>query len=92
MKFVYPALFHEEPDGTWAGGCPDLEGCTAAGETLEDAVDNCNEALRNWITAEMEEDDWYLPAATDPSELACAPGEAERNIAVNIRFFEGWDE
>ena len=27
---------------------PDLEQCEAIGETLEDAIENANEAARNW--------------------------------------------
>ncbi len=92
MKFVYPAIFHQNEDGTYSGTFPDLACCYADGDTLEEAVDNANEAARDWLTTEFEEDDWTLPPVTDTSELILAPGETVRNIAVNIRFYDGWDE
>ena len=74
MKFIYPAVFKKKTDGGYAAYFPDLEFCEASGETLDDAIDNANEAARTWITVELEED------------------EPIRNISVNIRFYEGWDE
>ena len=35
---------------------PDLEDCQAEGETLDDAIDNANEAAYNWIYVELTED------------------------------------
>ena len=45
MKFIYPAVFRKTEDGTYEGHFPDLECCYAKGDTLEDAVDNANEAV-----------------------------------------------
>ena len=73
MKFIYPAIFRKKEDGGYDAHFPDLECCEASGETLDDAIDNANEAARTWITVELED-------------------EIVRNISVNIRFYEGWDE
>ena len=70
---------------------PDLECCCAQGETLDEAIDNANEAAFNWISVELEEEG-HLPAITDAADLSLKEGEIVRNIAVNIRFTEGWDE
>ena len=48
MKFIYPAVFRKAEDGTYEGHFPDLECCYAKGDTLEDAVDNANEAAYDW--------------------------------------------
>ena len=44
MKFVYPAVFRKAEDGTYKGFFPDLACCYAEGDTLEEAVDNANDA------------------------------------------------
>ena len=63
-----------------------------AKETLDDAIDNANEAARTWITVELEEDEPILPHVSDPEDILLAEDELIRNISVNIRFYEGWDE
>ena len=34
-----------QSDEGWAVSCPDLPGCLSEGETLEDALENINEAI-----------------------------------------------
>ena len=92
MKFIYPAVFHKTEEGHYKGYFPDLECCYGEGETLDDAIDNANEAARTWITVELEEDEPILPHVSDPEDILLAEDELIRNISVNIRFYEGWDE
>lgn len=92
MKFVYPAVFRKTETGTYKGFFPDLECCYAEGDTLEEAVDNANEAARTWLSVELEDDDCQLPAITDALDMELEEGDVVRNIAVTIRFYEGWDE
>lgn len=91
MKFIYPAVFRKAEDGTYTGFFPDLECCYAKGDTLDDAIDNANEAAYNWISLELEEDG-ELPSISDESDMELEEGDIVRNISVNIRFYEGWDE
>ena len=91
MKFIYPAVFHKTEDGTFAGYFPDLEDCYAKGETLDDAIEAANEAAYNWISVELEEEG-ELPPISDHSDMDLKKGDIVRNISVNIRFYEGWDE
>ena len=46
----------------------------------------------NWITLELDEDDCQLPPVSDEDDLELQDGDIVRNISVNIRFYEGWDE
>lgn len=92
MKFIYPAVFRKNEDGGYHAFFPDLECCEASGETLDDAIDNANEAARTWISVELEEEDPDLPFVTDPEDIETQEGDEIRNISVNIRFYEGWDE
>ena len=53
MKFIYPAVFRKNEDGRYKAFFPDLACCEAEGDTLDDAIDNANEAAYNWIYAEV---------------------------------------
>lgn len=92
MKFMYPAVFRRREDGSWHGVFPDLACCEAAGDTLDEALDNAIEAARSWLEAELDDDDGALPGISDAGDLALSPGDIVRNISVNIRFYDGWDE
>ena len=92
MKFIYPAVFRRQENGGYHAFFPDLGCCEADGETLDDAIDNANEACRNWITVELEEEDPVFPYVSDISDIEVEEGDIVRNISVNIRFYEGWDE
>ncbi|GAA6491126.1 MAG TPA: type II toxin-antitoxin system HicB family antitoxin [Candidatus Bariatricus faecipullorum] len=92
MNFIYPAVFRKKEDGTYHGYFPDLECCEASGRTLDDAIDNANEAARNWISVELEEDEPLIPYVSDIEDIPVQEGDIVRNISVNIRFYEGWDE
>lgn len=91
MKFIYPAVFRKTENGYHAF-FPDLECCEASGDTLDDAIENANEACRNWITVELEEEEPNMPYVSDIEDIEIKGGDIVRNISVNIRFYEGWDE
>ena len=81
MKFIYPAVFRKKQDGGYHAWFPDLECCEASGETLDDAIDNANEACRNWITVELEEDTPYK-VIIDGVEA----GEMKTNLGGKLSF------
>lgn len=91
MKFIYPAIFRKTEKGTYLVFFPDLESCYGEGDTLEEAVEKANEAAYDWISLELSEDG-ELPSITDPEDFPLREGDIVRNISVNIRFYEGWDE
>jgi predicted RNase H-like HicB family nuclease len=55
----YVAIISKEPDSVWGVHFPDLPGCTSAGDTMEEAVENAGKALRLWA-----EDETDLPNAS----------------------------
>ena len=69
---------------------PDLAECYGEGETLDEAIEEANEAAYNWISLELDEDDCQLPPVSDEDDLELEDGDIVRNISVNIRFYEGW--
>ena len=95
MKFCYPAIFSPSSDGSIRVRFPDLEGCAVTGRDTDEAMDAAKEAEINWITLELDEGG-DLPPMSDPADLRAqvdaAAGETLRNVAVNIRFMEGYDE
>lgn len=92
MKFIYPAVFRKDDDGKFRGFFPDLECCNVEGDDLDDAMDKASDAAYNWIYAELTEDDMDLPAVSDEGDLNLQDGDIVRNILVNIRLYDGWDE
>ena len=50
MKFIYPAVFRKTDRGTYKGFFPDLAECYGEGETLDEAIEEANEAAYNWIS------------------------------------------
>lgn len=91
MKFIYPAVFRPTEDRKYNAFFPDLACCEAKGDTLDEAIENANEAACNWLSVELEEDG-HLPPVSDPADLELKEGEIIRNIAANIRLFDGYDE
>lgn len=92
MKFIYPAIFEKVSENEYKGRFPDLEDCYGSGETLMDAIEDARDAAFNWISVELEDPDGELPPVSDTQEIELKENECVRQISVNIRFFEGWDE
>lgn len=47
-----------EPDsetGDWAAWCPELPGCTSAGDTKEEALENIEEAIELYLQPDLIE-------------------------------------
>ncbi len=92
MKFIYPAVFSPTEDGRYRGYFPDLIGAEVTADTLEEAVDEANAAASDWITAELMEEDSFLPPVSEREDIFLEKGAVIRNICVTIRFHVGWDE
>ena len=60
----YIAIVSKEPGSAWGVHFPDLPGCTSAGSTMEEAVENAGKALRLWAEDESE-----LPKASTLDSL-----------------------
>ena len=92
MKFTDPAIIRKQDNGTWKAWLPDLACCEAVGDTLDDAIEEVNAAVYDWISLELSEDEADLPPVSDMDDLDTIEGDVTRNICVNIRLFDGWDE
>lgn len=91
MKFIYPAFpshRRQKIQRFFSGSC--LR--EAKGDTLDDAIENANAAAYDWIYTELMEFEGKLPPVSEESDLDLKEGDVVRNISVNIRFQDGWDE
>lgn len=72
----YVAIIEDAgPDHAVGVWFPDLPGCFAAGDTLDEALQNAPEALALWIET-MRADGQDIPHARTPSELKNDPSAA----------------
>ncbi len=53
----YPVVIHKDPDSDYGVTIPDLPGCFSAGETLEDALKNAQEAILTHIEGLLLDND-----------------------------------
>lgn len=60
-------LEHDIETGDWAAWCPELPGCTSAGETKTEALANIREAIELYL---------------EPSPLELAPGAITCEVLV----------
>lgn len=67
MKFIYPAIIHDDSDGLWAE-FPDLEYTSSTGLTLTELITNAQEAMELYILGALE-DGQSLPSASSIRNL-----------------------
>lgn len=54
MLFVYPAIFHQEEENSIWVEFPDLEGCNTFGESINNTIQNAQEALSGYLLTLIE--------------------------------------
>lgn len=68
MKYVYPAVFHAEPEGGYTISFPDIEGCLSQGETIQECCEMAEDALTLMLW-DMEENHISAPSPTPINEV-----------------------
>ncbi len=70
------AYVHRAEEGGWWAEVPALPGCLTQGETLDEVVDNLNDAIQGWLSVQTPEAlrekgirFTVLPEATPPVRL-----------------------
>jgi predicted RNase H-like HicB family nuclease len=51
----YPVAIHKDEDSCYGVSIPDIPGCFSAGETLDEAIDNTQEAISGHLEILAEE-------------------------------------
>lgn len=67
LRLKYPMEIVEDEEGGYFGQIPDLPGCIAQGETVEETVENLNSAKRAWMEVRLE-DGLEIPAPHEAVE------------------------
>jgi len=78
----YIAIVCKEPGSVWGVHFPDLLGCTSAGSTMQEAVENAGKALRLWA-----EDETELPKASTLDSLRKRPDVREDLAAGGMAVY-----
>ncbi|MEA5511970.1 type II toxin-antitoxin system HicB family antitoxin [Crocosphaera sp. UHCC 0190] len=66
LNLPYPITLYPASEGGYVAEIKDLQGCLTQGETLEETINNINEAKALWLeTAYDEGDQIPLPSHTE---------------------------
>lgn len=81
MIFNYPMIIHEE-DGFW-GEFPDIDGCNAQGDTLDEILEDARDALDLHILS-MLMDGESLNPPSNPKDILCDQNSFMTIITVDV--------
>ena len=76
----YPVLIECEP-GAAGVSFPDLPGCVAAAETIDQALLNAADVLRDWV-AVAEADGRHVPSPSALEDIDVPPGRALSSVLL----------
>jgi predicted RNase H-like HicB family nuclease len=54
IREYYINLFWSEPDGAWVADVPDLQSCSAFGDTPAEALSEVEQAIKAWLAVARE--------------------------------------
>ena len=74
MEYVYPAVFHENEDGSFTITYPDFPGCISEGKSLGNALYMAQSALTQWIEY-LSDKKQEMPKATMDVNIDISDGE-----------------
>lgn len=77
-NFYYPAVFQQEDIG-FSVAVPDLPGCFTQGDTIDEALEMCQEAIGLWLE-DLSENDY--PAASKPADIPIT----DNQFVMMVRF------
>jgi len=81
----YPIVIEPGTDATaWAVVLPDLPGCFSAGDTLEEALIQAEDAITGWIETALD-DGQAIPPPTRMEDLRTAHPEFEGRILALVK-------
>jgi predicted RNase H-like HicB family nuclease len=84
MEYVYPAIFHENDDGSFTITYPDLPGCVSEGKSLGNALYMAQSALIQWIEY-LSDKKQEIPKATTDINIDIANGEFINLIRAEVK-------
>ena len=86
-KYVYPAVFTPEENGSFSITYPDLEGCHTCGNSLEDGIEMAGDALSLTIYG-YETDGREIPDPSNPAMFNLSNGAFIKYIVCSLPEFK----
>ena len=81
---VYPAVFHENEDGSYTVTFPDLPGCVTEGKTVEEAVIMAEDAMQGWIDVAIGTG-YVVQKPSRISDVKAGDGEFVSLVKANVK-------
>lgn len=69
MKYAYPIVLSQDPDGYYLAEARDLPGVVVGGASLAEVLQAASDACAMWL-ADAEKHHETIPAASDPAALS----------------------
>lgn len=85
MTKVYPAIVHKEDDGLWLE-FPDLPGCFTQGDSIEELMENAEEALGSFLAVKMEYRE-EIPAPSDIRTIIDSHEDMATYVTVDVNKY-----
>ena len=85
MTKVFPAKVHKENDGFWLE-FPDLPGCFTQGDSLEELMENAQEALGAFLAVKMENDE-EIPKPSDIRQISESSDDLKTYVSVDVNKY-----
>jgi antitoxin HicB len=67
-KYIFPAVFNQEDDGSFSVSFPDIDNCYSQGDDLQDAYEMAEDVLC-LILYKMEENNENIPTPSNPRDI-----------------------
>ena len=84
---IYPVIVHKDEEGAFGVTVPDFPGCFTAGDTIQEALKNVQEAIEVYM--EGEETALLDPSAfEDVAKSELAEGGAIAMVDIDLSFLE----
>lgn len=90
----YPVAIHKDPDSCFGISVPDLPGCFSAGETVDEALNNAQEAISDHLEI-LAEDGAIAPVPSEIDTHYAKPdyaGATWAYVDVDVTAFLGGTE
>jgi predicted RNase H-like HicB family nuclease len=84
MEYVYPAIFHQNENGSYTIIYPDLPGCISEGKNLGNAMYMAQSALAQWISY-LADKKQAIPQASPVGNIKIAPGEFVNLLCAEVK-------
>lgn len=83
-EYVYPAVFHENSDGSYTILYPDLPGCISEGKSLGNAMRMAQSALTQWIEY-LTDKKLEIPQASMLADVELSDSEFANLIRADVK-------